>query len=432
MRTHGRFVAAVACVTVFLVACGRPGNTGEVWGWGFSLVPLARELSNPSGVTFTHVAVGSGNNSNYGIALDTSGRAWGWGANAAGALGSPGALAATPPALAATMPPGVTFTAVSAGSDHVVALDHSGRAWAWGSGKLGELGNGTTADSPMPVAVTMPPAVRFTAIASGFGDDYALDQNGGLWGWGWNSLGALGKGSVQRSGAPVLTPLPVPLAAPAGIRFTQIAADGGHASALDMEGRVWAWGDDRYGEVGNGVAGGSAICAHYSSGPCYEVPTQVVMPAGVTFVAIGNGADSSYALDASGHAWAWGSNQYGQLGIGTIAGPHACSSSVPTPCADTPQAVSMPSGIGFTAITGGGQHAVALDTRGAVWAFGTNTDEELGAKTSACPVLVANVTENQPCSTTPVRVTAPAGVRFVEIGAVDGYTFALSARPAGS
>src|SRR5438105_4252116 len=138
----------------------------------------------------------------------------------------------------------------------------------------------------------------------------------------------------------------------------------------------WAWGWNAFGQLGNGTYTDSST------------PVAVSMPSGVTFSAITGAFDHSLALDSSGHAWAWGWNQYGQLGNGTF---NCCNA--------TPVAVSMPSGVTFTAIAGGYVHGVALDSSGPAWAWGWNGYGQLGNGTTTD-------------SSTPVAVSMPTGVTF--------------------
>ena len=106
--------------------------------------------------------------------------AWAWGStlgNGTGVLGD----APVP----VSMPLGVTFTAIAAGNGDDLAIDSTGHAWAWGSNLYGQLGNGTTTDSSVPVAVAMPKGVTFTAISAGdqglTSDSLALDSTGQAW-----------------------------------------------------------------------------------------------------------------------------------------------------------------------------------------------------------------------------------------------------------
>lgn len=73
------------------------------------------------------------------------------------------------------MPASVAFVAVSAGDFHAVALDRDGRAWSWGGGPNGVLGQGSMADSHVPAPVAAPRGVRFGAVAAGTNQTIALD-----------------------------------------------------------------------------------------------------------------------------------------------------------------------------------------------------------------------------------------------------------------
>jgi alpha-tubulin suppressor-like RCC1 family protein len=85
-----------------------------------------------------------------------------------------------------------------------MALLSNGALWEWGSGSDGQLGNGSTANSRAPVRLTEPSGVSFVAVSSGGETDYAIDQNGRLWSWGGDSDGDIGNGTT---GGPVTHPV---------------------------------------------------------------------------------------------------------------------------------------------------------------------------------------------------------------------------------
>jgi alpha-tubulin suppressor-like RCC1 family protein len=161
-----------------------------------------------------------------------------------------------------------------------------------------------------------------------------------------------------------------------------------HALALDQDGGAWAWGSNDRGQLGDGSGGDQAT------------PTSVAMPADTTFVAIAAGGNHSLALDQDGGAWAWGSNGYGQLGDGS-GGDQA-----------TPVAVAMPEGTRFEVVRAGDYHSLALDAQGAAWAWGRNSSGQLGDGTGSS-------------HTTPVRVNLPTGTRVVAIQAGWNHSLAL-------
>jgi alpha-tubulin suppressor-like RCC1 family protein len=264
----------------------------------------------PSGITFTAIAAGE----NHSLALDRNGHAWAWGYNRSGQLGNGSTTNSLVP-VAVTMPPGVEFTAIAAGV-HSIAVDNSGQAWGWGYNHDGELGDGTTEDRSTPVRVRMAPGVRFAAITAGADFTVALDQDGHPWSWGYNDSGQLGLGtSGPRS-------TPVQLALPAGIAFTAMNAEGNHTVALDRNGQAWTWGR-------TSVANPGASTVVISS------PTEITMPGGVLFSTVAAGIDHSLALDQSGQAWAWGTDSNYQLGDGKSR------------YAPSPGAASLPRGVRF-------------------------------------------------------------------------------------
>jgi alpha-tubulin suppressor-like RCC1 family protein len=345
----------------------------------------------PAGVTFSMVSGGD----RHSVALDTSGHAWAWGLGYFGQLGN-GATSDSASPVAVSMPAGVTFKAIAAGGNHNLALDTSGNAWAWGSNGLGELGNGGMSDSATPTAVIMPPGVTFTAISAGFQGSLALDTTGKAWAWGSGIEGQLGNGLTTPN---TPNPVPLPVSMPPGVTFIAIASGGQFDLALDTTGKAWAWGYNYDGELGNGTTN--------QTGPqcfCSTTPVAVSMPAGVTFSSVAAGGFFSVALDTSGNAWAWGYNGEGELGNGT------------TTDSATPVQVSMPAGITFSAIAAGGgygSHSVALDTARKAWAWGKNGEGDIGDGT----------TINR---TTPVAVSTPAGVTFSVVAVGASHSLALT------
>src|SRR6266704_150900 len=162
---------------------------------------------------------------------------------ASGALAAAGTLILLGPAAAgAAGQPAATIT--SAGIAQVTA---SGPVWAWGLNSTGELGDGTTTSSDIPVPVKLPHGVKVIAIAAGDNFNLALTSAGRVLAWGWNAFGQLGNGTTATSDVPVRVMLP------AGAKVTAVSAGGGFSLALTSTGRVLAWGRNREGQLGIGV-----------------------------------------------------------------------------------------------------------------------------------------------------------------------------------
>jgi alpha-tubulin suppressor-like RCC1 family protein len=173
-------------------------------------------------------------------------------------------------------------TKIAAGHDFALALRSDGIVFAWGHGQLGQLGNGTTADSPVPVKIAglsrvtgIPAYVAGASAGAGFAA--VLGTDGSVWDWGANGLGQLG---VAPESSIVTRPVN---AFAAGSGITQLSAGHAHMLALESDGTVLAWGFNQSGQLGHGPFGQT------SAGPA-----PVTGLAGATQVSAG--WQSSYAV----------------------------------------------------------------------------------------------------------------------------------------
>jgi alpha-tubulin suppressor-like RCC1 family protein len=238
----------------------------------------------------------------HSLALGADGTAYGWGYNSSGQLGDGSVDKRPHPARVDGLPAGTRLTAVSTGKDHTAAVDGDGRGWAWGAnGYYGQLGDGTLEQRLLPVQVAgLPGGTRLTGVAAGHGFTVAVDQDGRVWAWGTDFEGQLGDGwACDRR------PVPAPVEGPwAGrTRIVQVAAGIAHGVALGEDGRVYGWGRNTFGQLGDGTR-------EYR--PC---PVRAVgLPPDVRMVQVAAGASHTVAIDQSGRVWAWGSDQDGALG----------------------------------------------------------------------------------------------------------------------
>ncbi|MDZ7816963.1 MAG: hypothetical protein U5N86_13545 [Planctomycetota bacterium] len=142
-------------------------------------------------------------------------------------------------------------------------------------------------------------------ISVGIHHTLCLDKDGSLWAWGSNSSGQIGNGE-KASGEL----LPVPMRKPEGMgNVVTISAGGSHNIALCEDGSLWAWGSNSFGQIGNGK-GGEKDSKEF-------LPVPVRKPEGMgNVLAISAGSGHNLALCGDGSLWAWGWNDYGQIGNG--------------------------------------------------------------------------------------------------------------------
>lgn len=302
-----------------------------------------------SSVVSTRVRVTVGGRHSCLLAED--GRAFCWGGNDRGQLGTGGSTRVVTPV---TPVGNARFVALASGMSHTCGLTAGGQAWCWGDDDAGQLGDGsaTSRDAPARVAGDH----DFTSLVAGSAFSCGLDSNASAWCWGSNANGQLGDRTAGSQSAPV--------AVAGGHRFSTLAAGWAFACALDGDGHAWCWGNNGSGELGD------------SSTATQRVPVRVSGEHSFTAIAAGSAHACGIATDGS--AWCWGSNSNGQLGNGSVA-----STAVP---------VRVTSAARFTSITAGAVHSCALATSGDAWCWGSNVYGQLGNDgntDSAVPVRVA-------------------------------------------
>jgi len=252
----------------------------------------------------------------------------------------------------------LAWTAVEGGEAHTCALVNSGQVKCWGQNTYGQLGDGTTGTNrTTPVFVS--DISTATIISAGYYHSCAVLSDGGVKCWGQNNAGQLGNGITGRttstnpvSGTPVSVS-GIPTAE--GATATSISTGYDHSCALLSDGQVKCWGDNQYGQLGNGISYGALRNAY----------TPVFVSGISTATSISAGRSVSCAVLTDGEVKCWGYNYYGQLGNG-ITGTNS----------NTPVAVS---GISTaTSIGTGFSHSCAVLRGGDTRCWGRNDFGQLG------------------------------------------------------
>jgi alpha-tubulin suppressor-like RCC1 family protein len=288
-------IAGGFCYTVAI------DKNGRAWGWGLnnngqlgdnSVTSRLTPVSVLGAVkTFCQIAAGS----SHTIAIDKNGQAWAWGLNGNGRLGDNSTTSRRTPV--SVLGAVKTFCQIAAAAAHTVAIDKNGRAWAWGFNSNGQLGDNSTLSRITPVSV-LGTTKTFCQITGGNAHTVAIDKNGQVWSWGLNGFGQLGDNSVTSR----ITPVSV---LGATKTFCQILTGDFHIVAIDKNGRAWGWGLNSSGQLGN------------NSTLSRRTPVSV-LGATKTFCKISDGLCHTVAIDKNGKVWAWGANSSGQLGDNTI------------------------------------------------------------------------------------------------------------------
>lgn len=313
---------------------------GTIYAWGdykASAMGYAQDpiLAYPNRLLSDAVEVAAG--AYHTLARKADGTIWGWGYNNTEQLAVASFLMPriTVPQRISGLPGNVKL--LSAGSTHSLALSSDGTVWTWGGNSSGQLGNGDNSGSKVGVPTSVKGLKNVVAVSGGWVHSLALDVDGGLWSWGGDYYGQLGDGKTENAYIPAIIPgLP---------KLIAISAGSYHSLALAADGAVWSWGQNTYGQLG-------------TPGTVGTLPRVVAGLPKIKSIAAGN--HHSVALAEDGSTWVWGES----LGAGLATN------------GTFPIRTGLPKAI--VAIAAGMGHSLALGNDGAVWAWGRNDAGQIG------------------------------------------------------
>ena len=355
----------------------NPDKGSQTGGQQTTITPPAAA----NGTKFSQVS-SSGTN-NFSLAVGSDGNAYAWGFNNYGQLGNGNTSNRNTPVIV-KKPAGVsddfTYVQVSAGTDHSLAVGSDGYAYAWGNNNNGQLGNNTTSFSSVPVRVCDPSTgsnadtgLKAIQVSAGRLFSLAIDQDGNIWAWGYNDNGQLGNGKTSGTNTPQSVLLD-PKHASTVLKAVQVSAGDFHSLAIDQDGNTWAWGRNDYGQLGNGKTSGTNANPTPSLVLLDPKHASTVLKA----VQVSAGGSLSLAIDQDGNTWAWGHNDYGQLGNGSTSD---LRNPVPGSVLRNPKDTSTV--LKAVQVSAGWAHSLAVDTDGNAWAWGQNNYGKLGNNTTS-------------------------------------------------
>ena len=253
----------------------------------------------------------------------------------------------------------------------------TGGLWLWGYNSLGALGDNTAVNKSSPVQ-TIAAGTNWKQVSGGFFHTAAIKTDGTLWLWGYNNNGQLGDNTIAAKSSPVQT-------IAGGTNWKQVGSGGYHTAAIKTDGTLWLWGQNYYGQLGDNTAVSKSSPVQTISG-------------GTNWKLVGCGQYHTAAIKTDGTLWTWGQNNFGQLGDNTVA---AKSSPVQT----------IAAGTNWKQVSSGYNHTAVIKTDGTLWLWGRNSVGALGDNTA--------VNKSSPVQ------TISAGTNWKQVGCGSNHTAAI-------
>jgi alpha-tubulin suppressor-like RCC1 family protein len=323
------------------------GGSGET---AVRLVPTAVA----GGHTFASISAGV----MHTCALTPDHRAYCWGHSLGGKLGHSGDFR-VPGAVSG----GLSFASISAGPDHTCGITTDGEAYCWGAGFWGKLGYGGTESRGVPTLVAG--GHTWASISLGNSHTCGMTTAGEAYCWGFGGNGRLGNNSTATEVTPV--------AVFGGLTFISLSAFSHHTCGITTDYKAYCWGQGGSHTLGNGFA--------------QDRLTPFPVQGDLNFALISVGGIHTCAVAApdplapvTSNGYCWGSNNWGQLGVGNQI-------------ATMPAPAEVSGGITFASISAGPDRTCGLTTDGEAYCWGYGPFGGLGyggTESHFAPVRVAD------------------------------------------
>jgi alpha-tubulin suppressor-like RCC1 family protein len=367
-------------------AWGRLGTGVSYGAWNSVTTPQAAIVSD----RFASLTGDEQHDSRSGhtCGVSSSGKAYCWGSGAWGMLGDgqhgEGSIAPYFNAFPTALTDIASAKQVVAGAAHTCVLDGAGAAYCAGGDGFHQIGVDTVPDMCDQPPYPQPCSTHFMLVQGGH--VFASLASGGYHTCGLTSAGQAwcwGDNGLGELGAPTTDYFSKAPVLVAGMQFTSLVGGEFHTCGLDTQGVLYCWGGDWFGQLGSGQSGSAGN---------KSTPTRVTTLQ--HFASVYAGGMHSCALAADGVAYCWGENAAGQLGFTTTEmcgdpGPNT----VIEPCATTPQAVNTD--LRFVSLGLGSNHTCGLTSEGAVYCWGGNERGQLGDGTIASRTGLVRVVDTK-------------------------------------
>ena len=282
---------------------------------------------------------------------------------------------------------------IAVGGLHNLALSANGKIYSWGCNDQRALGRG--GDETVPALVQGLDNVTVVQVAAGDSISLALTSTGHVYAWGTfrDSTGIIGF-----SDGIEIQEIPTLIKQLENEQIIKVVAGANHVFVLSIDHKLWAWGSGEQGQLGR------KILSRHKKRSLVPQPLVLTKRQGSSgqIRDIFSGSYHSFAIDSHDRVFAWGLNNYGQLGVGDRENR------------SEPQAIHLiyPNTI-FTRLEGGEHHSLALDRDGQVYGFGRGHYGQLGLG-------------NEEDSLIPRRIETLSGKSIIQIACGDHHSLALS------
>lgn len=309
------------------------------------------------------------------VLLKTDGKIYGLGFNGGGQLGDGTRIARSTPTSLFTTSTWKKLPGPSHPSEHTCAIRDDGTLWCWGRNDYNQLGDFDWRDKSSPVSV-FGGGTNWASVACGRFNTAAIKTDGTLWVWGNNGYGALGINNANVGYPPYNQSTPVQVHG-GGTNWKQVSIGYYYSAAIKTDGTLWTWGTNKNRGLGLGLIDTTNRL------------TPVQVGSGTNWKQVSCGSydafyqhNSTLAIKTDGTLWAWGNNDYGQLGISN------------TLTKSTP--VQVGSGTNWKEVDQGKYNSGGIKTDGTAWMWGYNGNGSMGrvlgyAETSYSPKQIHNI-----------------------------------------
>jgi len=364
LNNHGQ-IGSTADSVCFPSASSSTGSTDTTKTAALPCSLNPRSLS--TSVDFASVSAGDSS----ACAISVAGRAYCWGKGTKGEIGNGSVGNRATPTLVSSA---LNFSSISVGGGHACALTTSNAAYCWGSDSLGQLGDFVPINSttPIPVILNQAPAI-LTTISAGYRHTCGVAADGTGYCWGDNAFGQLGNGTLASTEAPVQVA--------GGLRFATISAGGDHSCGITTAGAAMCWGSAISGQLGNGAIGGlSATPVAVGGGLTFS---RISASTGTTTAivdSLGNvkrfkqGSGHSCGLTTTGAIYCWGDDGELQLGRGPVSSGGNSAGATPARVIGG----ELPGSVTFVSVSTGSRHSCGVGSDGAAYCWGSNVFGALG------------------------------------------------------